>query len=561
MSLCYSEDFRILLRSIAPASNLASVLFYPSNSQYAPFIKTDVFNHIGLKDDKPTAIPARSLAGCENSFDAEKYRTNVKVGKLFKALVDIDALREAFPSLVAETDRELERVATAFSKYVNAKNLTFELHTGEALRDAYHKDNYAYGSGSLHCSCMRYAECQDYLDIYVFNPDVCSLLVASNSDNEVMGRALVWTTAKGQYLDRIYSASTDEISEYAVAELMKSYAVKCGIKTERGRIPDVQLSEWHFDSYPYLDTLTHLDMSSGTLSQSSGDRQLQDTDGGYTDANSVWSEYECEYIDEDEAIWIDNRNTYVHSESAFYCVECESHFVESDVTREDRNYYCDECHSENFTTCDASGDTIRVEDSFECFCGCGTYSSDVAMIAPDGETYFEDCEDLPEDADVVDCDACGRSAIDGVRVGHLFECPDCYKTRRSREPNFFTFHERVECDACGGRAGLCHCAISPFHCAACTGNRPRHFACTCAVVVMETAPPSFADVQFDGDTGRIAVSGINFVLNSGLNFGHLYSIDVDGSILRNFADASEITDYFAEAHRNPAAFLSAYGLN
>lgn len=60
---------------------------------------------------------------------------------------------------------------------------------------------------------MRFKKNQKLFDIYTENPDVCKLLILKldESSEKILGRALVWTTNKGIYLDRPYCRFDDDI--------------------------------------------------------------------------------------------------------------------------------------------------------------------------------------------------------------------------------------------------------------------------------------------------------------------------------------------------------------
>jgi hypothetical protein len=40
-------------------------------------------------------------------------------------------------------------------------------------------------------SCMKYDRCQEYFDIYIENPDVCSLFFKDPVESSIHGRALL----------------------------------------------------------------------------------------------------------------------------------------------------------------------------------------------------------------------------------------------------------------------------------------------------------------------------------------------------------------------------------
>jgi hypothetical protein len=127
------------------------------------------------------------------------------------------------------TDKELEDFVNEFKSQVSLKKnraQLFEEVDGEKIRHFYSDSNYDYKkTGPLHNSCMRYSECQKYLDIYVENPKVCKLLILKSPEDQkkIIGRALVWTLKGGEtFMDRIYYSYESDVN------LFKEYAQKKG---------------------------------------------------------------------------------------------------------------------------------------------------------------------------------------------------------------------------------------------------------------------------------------------------------------------------------------------
>ncbi len=130
-----------------------------------------------------------------------------------------------------------------------------EVVKGEAIRWAYHEDNYTSNDYSeLHDSCMRYAGCQDFLDIYVQNPEVVSLAIIRDSNAKVAARSLLWHSETKTYMDRIYADAKTK-------SLMKVWAKRLGIQDiYYKRFPGIviPLNRGNFKYYPYLDTFDQL---------------------------------------------------------------------------------------------------------------------------------------------------------------------------------------------------------------------------------------------------------------------------------------------------------------
>ena len=165
--------------------------------------------------------------------------------------------------------------------------------------DAYIADNYVpfaqYGDNSvLHNSCMRYPNLVYRLGDFYSNFAGASVLVARDSENNVLGRAIVWKKAVGKFdeeekevsvLDRVY------YSHSFVMKLIYQYARKNGINLRKtindyshriqftvlnpiegvdmevgDRIEQnlnicVPASKWHKKGTPYLDTFCYVNIT------------------------------------------------------------------------------------------------------------------------------------------------------------------------------------------------------------------------------------------------------------------------------------------------------------
>lgn len=165
--------------------------------------------------------------------------------------------------------------------------------------DAYISDNYVpfaqYGDNStLHNSCMRYSHLVYRLGDFYSNFAGASILVARDSENNVLGRAIVWKKAMGVFdgeekevsvLDRVY------YSHSFVMKLMIQHAQKNGINlrktfndyshrtqftvlnTIEGVYMEVRdkieyplnicvpASKWHKKGTPYLDTFCYVNIT------------------------------------------------------------------------------------------------------------------------------------------------------------------------------------------------------------------------------------------------------------------------------------------------------------
>jgi hypothetical protein len=74
-----------------------------------------------------------------------------------------------------------------------------------------------------------------------------------------------------------------------------------------------------------MDTFKRLNVSTGVLyndDKSNRCYQLEQTDGGYQRSDGVWSEYEDEYIDEDESVY--SEHSYIYRDGS---IEVETELI------------------------------------------------------------------------------------------------------------------------------------------------------------------------------------------------------------------------------------------
>jgi len=286
----------------------------------------------------------------------------------------------------------------------------FDLVSGEEIRDWYHENNYASGSGSLSGSCMRYNRCQDYLDIYVKNTQVCSLLILKNDSGKLRGRAIVWKLSHPSgiiYMDRTYVAHD---SDY---ELFRQYAADqgwhrkpennylvsadtvdpSGSKSNRGYLK-VQLKNLSYDEFPYVDTLKYYDPSDNTLSTSKA--------GGLWELTSTSGEYdrvpeECSTCSGSRRVDCDDCG----GQGEATCGECDGHGT----------MVCDNCDGEGHTDCENCRRS-------------GVVDGETCQACNGGRTIT--CNHCYDGS--YQCPACngdGTERCDNCRGRGRVDCPDC----------------------------------------------------------------------------------------------------------------------------------------
>jgi hypothetical protein len=290
-----------------------------------------------------------------------EQRTEVKIGRYSKRIIT-----SVLKQVVSDSDIE---------NFVNIYKSTIDYHSGlkdkimivegEDIRTYYNESMYKSGGGSLNNSCMRYPKCQKYLDIYVENPEVCKLMIllerANNGvEDKLIGRALLWETTTGKFMDRVYSINDSDVMVF------KDYASEKGWVTYYGKINKLVVklkSDFSCQHYPYMDTLYLYDnytkelTNDDSLCEDNGIFQLQNVDGTYNcvDENMVYSEWCDRYIEREDAIYCSNVSDYLPGDEAVYLeykdeyVAPVSNVIYSDY--DEQSYWKEDCFWSKMMDC------------------------------------------------------------------------------------------------------------------------------------------------------------------------------------------------------------------
>jgi len=168
----------------------------------------------------------------------------MKIGRFLKEILYID-------------DSSIENLVNQYKTYFKIEmgriDEIFDIVDGNEIWDCYQRKNYVFGGGSLNGSCMTDAS-KYKLTLYIKNPSKIKLLVIREG-NKIAGRALMWITNNGIYIDRPYCRYDKDLHLYSIyAEKMKFghyYKNRNEPKTVKfKKIPS---------DMPYLDTFKTID--------------------------------------------------------------------------------------------------------------------------------------------------------------------------------------------------------------------------------------------------------------------------------------------------------------
>ena len=320
-----------------------------------------------------------------------------KPGKVF---------RHIFPSL---SDSSIQNLTKFYFSLLPNNNKKLEL--SDDIKEAYLDYNYAEdkNDSSLWNSCMRYSQCQDYLDFYD-NFDV-SILILKNSDDAICGRALVWNDVHfdGEdetktFMDRVYTINdNDEILffKYAakhnwVRKEKQSYSARESFVDSDGRTFNDTISidsNYNFlnGSFPYLDTLSYTD---GDTLYNDTDNiyiSLTSTEGGYDVSDSSGVLFERKIYDEDNMVWCEDLEGYnlientIFVDGYYYSKDNENFiWIEYDKEYHHKND-CIYCESDNEYHLDDEDDIVKCYDND----GYYLYDDD-DIVEVDGDYYLID---------------------------------------------------------------------------------------------------------------------------------------------------------------------------
>ena len=272
--------------------------FIDMNRQYGPLVHF-MWDHTNAYGDIIKYSAVMSMAGLQSdSFYSDVPKTEIKVGRFTRNIL----LKSGITTV---SDKEVEDFVNKFKSIMQLSNNVldrFNIVFGEDLRKYYSENYHDKSTGSLSSSCMRYASTQSFLDIYVNNPEVCSLLIfkSRTGEDKICGRALLWEDNKGRkIMDRIYTNNTPDEEIFKEWAIKNKYLYKEQQTYENDRLLKdgsrissdenvviIQLNpEYSYYEYPYLDTFKYYDPIKKTLTNrpTSFDHGylLNKTGGGY----------------------------------------------------------------------------------------------------------------------------------------------------------------------------------------------------------------------------------------------------------------------------------------
>jgi hypothetical protein len=246
-------------------------------------------------------------------------RIDIRIGRFVRRF-----LEDSF------TDAQIEDFVNKWKSSFNMEGEKFEFRTGNGIVEAYDTTNYhgEEGYNPLWNSCMNNRT--DLVDFYLYVENL-KMIVLVDSENKIMGRALLWTDDEGRkLLDRVYYINDKDY--YKFINLAKEngwYYKKRNISggstwilngveqkiQSKVKYPVESIS----DLFPYVDSFYYLDDKNGFLMnyEPSGSYYvLNDTDGQYEYYSGVYDVYGNRVEDEDDYIYSETQKGLISLYSA-----------------------------------------------------------------------------------------------------------------------------------------------------------------------------------------------------------------------------------------------------
>jgi len=288
-----SDDLKNILTEIESQSMVASLLLKKRHSN--DDLVEDFVNHISVSREDKGKISyltkERAAVIDESEIWTSSRRFQAKPGGFIsKVFKDIPA-------------KEVELFSTLFRNVSNRIKVNLQVVKGERIRDFYYYESYASDNGSLGASCMRYDSCQKYMNVYVDNTDVVSMLVMLNDGGSLIGRALLWDCNGYKIMDRIYTTNDEKYAFYFKEWATKNNYLfksnqnwfdtmtfeKIGDKKQELKI-DIKLPNSDYRYYPYMDTFKFFNADTRTISN------YQPKGDFYTICTPDGSKYDSDYL-------------------------------------------------------------------------------------------------------------------------------------------------------------------------------------------------------------------------------------------------------------------------
>lgn len=268
--LIISDDLRSVLLEMQESSVVAR-LFLKKRTAFED-LKENYVDYLSISREDRTKLSYLSVDRIER---LEKSGGDLWTSSSRFHARPASVIRKVFNDV---TDKDIEIFNNVYRAHINQLRFELKVVKGEDIRKYYHYPSYQQQSSSLGASCMKYDNCQKYLNIYVDNTETISMLVMlDKGTNQLMGRALLWDLGEDKIMDRIYTINDDELAfHFKKWANDNAYLYKYEQKWNNTLMFEsngkrfekeisLQLKNFDYGRYPYFDTFKFLNVRNGML--------------------------------------------------------------------------------------------------------------------------------------------------------------------------------------------------------------------------------------------------------------------------------------------------------
>jgi hypothetical protein len=210
-------------------------------------------------------------------------RQTIRIGRFIRKFIS----KQGFDEFGIK-DSDVEKFVNHYKSYFNYDPTMLKTVEGEDVKKYYLEDNYLRPDGNrygtLWKSCMRQADRNKFMNLYVFNG--VKMLVLFSDDGKVRARALLWegikefnTDREWKFMDRIYTIYDHDVNIFKKWAKENGYLTKWEQSAKSEIFVDIDdkpvikqlyinLEKHNLSWYPYLDTFKYYNIFEGRFSNS-----------------------------------------------------------------------------------------------------------------------------------------------------------------------------------------------------------------------------------------------------------------------------------------------------
>lgn len=185
----------------------------------------------------------------------------MRFGRFLKKLMS--NFTKTCPDKNSLTDAFVEKLFNRYASFSQKDCYSVEFLIGEDILKGYTKVNQLELDGSsLTGSCMN--DKLDYLKLYTENDSIIQLAVIYDEDRKVIARTLIWNINGEIFHDKVYSTK-NWLFNFLKTKLQDLDIQDIHDIKYKGKEKCIQLVNWKFKEFPYVDTFYTFDPDKGKL--------------------------------------------------------------------------------------------------------------------------------------------------------------------------------------------------------------------------------------------------------------------------------------------------------